>query len=155
MPPLLLLDTNLLVLFTVGLADPDYIARHKRLRQYDQIDHEIVSDMVAQSGGLLLTPNVVTETSNLVCQVHEPIRTEAMAELAALVEASEERYVPSRSAMAEHHRALGVTDMVLLTLARTGARLITTDFDLYQAAATAGLDVTNYTHIQAARPDFP
>ena len=99
---------------------------------------------------------MVTETSNLARQVHEPIRTAVSVHLAAVVRTFEERHVPSRSVVdGTDAAALGVTDAVLLALAATGARLATADLGLYLAAIRAGHEAINFAHLQAARPDFP
>lgn len=65
-PRPLLLDTNLLVLLAVGLADPEKITSHKRLQKYDPVDFENLTTLVESSAKLILCPNIATETSNLI-----------------------------------------------------------------------------------------
>jgi hypothetical protein len=153
-PVPLILDTNLLALLVVGLTDQKYISRHKRLRVFDETDFDIVARMVDQRG-CLLTPNVVSETSNLIRYVADPMRSEAAVILARLVNGYEERFVPSKTAVVhKDYVRLGATDAVLLELTQTGATLVTDDLALYLAAVHAGLDAVNYNHIREARPDF-
>ncbi len=62
----LLLDANLTILFAVGATRRDYIGLHKRLRSYDATDFDILQDLIAASAGVVFSPNVLSETSNLV-----------------------------------------------------------------------------------------
>ncbi len=151
----IVIDANVCVLLVFGLTNPSYIARNKRLAAFDEIDFDIVNRIVSSHSGVIFTPNVVTETSNLVRYAAEPYRTEASKTLAVIVQASKESYIRSHIAVEvpEYHR-LGVTDCVLLLLTRSNGTLLTTDLDLYLAAARAELPVINYNHIREARSDY-
>ena len=155
MPLPILLDTNLLVLFVVGLTDPSYIPKHKRLAVYDQRDFEIVSEIVAGSDKLIICPNVASETSNLLRQIGEPARSRIGHVFAEIIARIEESYVPSVDAASlPEHLRLGITDSVLLLLAETNATLLTADLDLYLAAEDRNLSTINYNHVRAIRPDY-
>ncbi|MGO9744121.1 MAG: hypothetical protein ACLPN5_21880, partial [Roseiarcus sp.] len=73
----LVVDANLAVLFFVGQTNVGYIAKHKRLRgTFDEIDFNILTNIIAHSGRILFTPNVLSETSNLIRYIEEPLRGE-------------------------------------------------------------------------------
>jgi len=153
--PALIIDANLSILLMVGLTNREYISRHKRLSAYDAIDFDIISGIVAKSSGVVFTPNVLSETSNLIRYVTDPMRTEICRVMAEVVARAEERYITSQEAMRRHeYGRLGLTDSVLLALSETGGNLLTADLDLYLAALSAGFHVTNYMHIKGQRPDF-
>jgi len=156
MPKPILLDANLSILIVVGLTNVSYISKHKRLSAYDEVDFKIVSNLIAASSGVIFTPNVLTETSNMVRYVGDPVRTEISKRLADVVARSQEIYVDSAQAVrrSEYIR-LGITDAVLLTLAEQGGVLLTDDFDLYRAAVGSGLTAVNYSHVRMEqRPDY-
>ncbi|MDY8108602.1 hypothetical protein U0C82_05460 [Fulvimarina sp. 2208YS6-2-32] len=154
-PRTLLLDTNLVVLLVVGMLGPQYIRSHKRLQRYDETDFAILKTLVAASSGLVFSPHILTETSNLLRYVDEPLRSRLSLVLMRLIDTTEERVVASRTAAQDRHFSrLGLADCVLLHLARNDAVLLTDDLPLYLAAASAGFDAQNFAHIQAARPDF-
>src|ERR1700748_375819 len=72
----LLLDANLLVLFTVGAASKDYIEKHKRLRAYTVRDYDLLCKaFIRIARQVIVTPNTVTEASNLIRQIADPART--------------------------------------------------------------------------------
>lgn len=147
------LDTNLALLLVVGITNTSYIARHKRLAAYDVTDFKIVAEIIASSRGVLFTPNVLSETSNMIGYVNDPIRSEIRERFADMIKRGFENYVPSRVAAdrAEFIR-LGLTDSALLS--QHEAILLTDDLPLALAALTAGQEAINYNHIREKRPDF-
>lgn len=151
----IILDANLAILLTVGLTGRHHIARHKRLRQYDETDFRMLENIIASSAGIILCPNVATETSNLIRYIDEPVRSEIAAVFAAVIERCDEQTVASvRAAQHAAYRRLGLTDAVLLCLLHNEATLVTADLELYLAALTAGLNAINFAHLQAQRGDF-
>ena len=145
-----ILDTNLLVLFVVGTASPKYIAAHKRLQAYTALDFKLLTGLLVAVSRVIVTPHVLAETSNLVRHANEPGRTYILETFRDLLWNLDENHVPSlRVAARPEFIALGLTDAVLLEAARSGATLITADFDLYRAALAAGLSVVNFTYHKA------
>ena len=62
----LFIDSNLLVLLTVGSVGRDLIAKHRRLREYTAEDYGILVDLLSRFDQVFVTPNTLTETSNLL-----------------------------------------------------------------------------------------
>ena len=60
-----LVDTNLLLLLLAGTVDRALIAKWKRTSTYDDDDFELLSDLLESHHGLVITPHVATEVSNL------------------------------------------------------------------------------------------
>lgn len=152
----LLLDSNLAVLYAVGATNIKYIAKHKRLQTYDVTDYTIICNIMASFDDVVFTPNVLTETSNLLGQIGDPIRTEIARTFSDIVRRAEERFVDSKVAVNHSHFVrLDLTDAVLLLLAASGATLLTVDLDLYLATQSSGLNGVNYNHVRdQRRADF-
>ncbi len=146
------LDTNLALLLAVGAEDRALIARHKRLAAYEAADYDLLVIILDTADGIVFCPNVVSETSNLIRYADIRSRQPIAATFGRIVQATTERYVPSADA-AKHdtYLKLGMTDAVLMTLAESGATLLTDDLDLYLAAANAGHSVINFNHEREAR----
>jgi len=127
---LVLLDTNLLVLLCVGSVNPAHISRHKRLQSYDATDFQLLDELVGQAVGVLVLPNIATETSNLLRQISEPFRNAFLVSLRGLIAHSTEIYISSQAAMDDAlYFRLGVADTAILAALamRTEATLITVD----------------------------
>ena len=142
-----LLDTNLLLLLVIGMTDPKYIEKHERVRHiYDVEKFNRLFAFIATGNAIVCTPNILTETSNLLSQIGDPIRSEIMGQLAALIATSDERYVESRTAaLAPSFIRLGLTDSAVLSLPKENMTVLTVDFDLYKQCYDAGFKVENLT----------
>ena len=142
-----LLDTNLLLLLVIGLTDPKYIEKHRRVRDiYDADKFLRLIAFIQQGKSLVTTPNILTETSNLLFQIRDPIRTKIMERFAALIATCEERYVESKAATSAFaYVRLGLTDSAILSLSKENMTVLTVDFDLYNQCYDAGFKVENMT----------
>ena len=130
-----LLDANLLVLFVVGRTGRKLIAKHRRLREFSVDDYNRLVKMIRMVGQVVVTPNTLTETSNLLAQHHEPERSRFFDVLRFLIENSEEITVASVDASRSRaFRRLGLTDAAVLEVVSADTPLLTVDLDLYIAA---------------------
>jgi len=155
MRPAILLDSNLLLLLIVGYASLDYLTMHKRLRsEYTVEDYLLLLEVLRDVHAVILTPNTLTETSNLLKHIDNPARKHVLLTLQAFIKNQPEQYISSlRGSTRSEFARLGLTDSVLLEallLSRSGAsmRLLTVDHDLAIAAENAGYDVVNFNHIR-------
>jgi hypothetical protein len=98
---------------------------------------------------LLVTPNTLTETSNLVSQIAEPARTKIAETFRNFVRITRERYVESTRAV-EHSGfpRLWLTDSAILTELDDKHVLLTADLDLYLAALQQGRNAVNFNHLR-------
>ena len=142
------IDANLLVLLIVGSVGKDLIAKHRRLREYTEDEYETLLSLVGQVDKVLVTPNTLTETSNLLAQHREPERGRFFDCLRLLIHASEEVVVASKDASSNTaFNRLGLTDAVLLDAITEETPLLTVDLDLYLAALRRGENTAvNFNH---------
>ena len=142
------LDANLLVLLVVGSESRDMIPRHRRLEHYSAGDFDILLELLENADQLFVTPNTLTEASNLIRQHAMPERSLLMKRLQFLIHESREIVVASVDASSNAKFAeLGLTDAVLLETVTTDTPLLTVDFDLYLAALESGEErAVNFTH---------
>lgn len=148
-PAALLLDSNLLVLLVVGLASSELIGRHKRLKAYSASDFQLLSTYLSMASAVMLTPNTLTETSNLVRNIEKPAKTRIGLVLNSFVLNAGETYVAGAAAVArpEFFR-LGLTDSALLAPEFSELTLLTADLQLYLAALRAGRSAINFNHLR-------
>ena len=150
-PKRIFLDTNLLLLLIVGVTDRELIAKHRRLRAFDQDDYETLVRLLNQIDQILVTPNTLTEASNLLAQHGEPERSRLFDVLRTLIEENEEIVVTSKTASRNNEfTRLGLTDAALLEVVSNSNPLITVDLDLYLAAIRKeGQSAFNFRHYQS------
>ena len=148
MPSALFIDANLIVLLVVGLVGRDLIARHRRTRTFAVEDYDRLSRAISRVGNVRVTPNTLTEASNLLGQHGEPQRSRLLLTLRALIEQSPETVVASVDAVRRDvFPRLGLTDAALLEVVSGDAPLLTVDLDLYVAALANGDEAAiNFNH---------
>ena len=151
MPPSgFFLDANLFVLLVVGSVGRDLIEKHRRLRAYSAEDYEILIDLLDRVERVFVTPNTLTETSNLLAQHAEPERSRFFDRLRFIIQESEEIVVASAVASSNSaFNRLGLTDAALLEVVTPETPLVTMDLDLYLAANASGQEAAlNFTHLR-------
>jgi rRNA-processing protein FCF1 len=142
-----LVDANLLVLHTVGSLDPKLIGRHKRTSGFTAEDFELLDRFLRLFPRIFVTPNVLTEVSNLLDS--GDLRERLQVSLAAVIQVLDERYVPSSDACSvDGFRRLGLTDATLLALAGGGLLVLTADVPLYVELQRKGMEVVNFHHLR-------
>lgn len=142
------IDSNLLVLLAVGSVDRNQVGRHRRARRFVPEDYDRLMAIVAALERVLVTPNTLTEASNLLQSRSDPRFLDA---LRFIVAESEEIVVASAKATrSDAFLRLGLTDVVLLEAISKTRPLLTTDLALYLAAAAREAGAAfNFTHCQA------
>jgi predicted nucleic acid-binding protein len=145
----ILIDTNLLLLFVVGTTHRSYIAVHKRLRAYSEDDFDLLLKAIANASSVIVTPNTLTETSNLLRQISDPACTEISETFRTLIKESREQYCESyKAAESQIFIRLGLTDAVIVECCRESICVLTSDFDLYIATVTSGGQAINFNHLR-------
>jgi len=143
----LLVDTNILLLYIVGSLSPDQIARHKRTDKFTIEDYWLLDRQLAKFGGIVVTPNILTEVSNLLGHKDEVL----LAWLGSRIAAFDEHYVTSREAVeAAEFSRLGLTDAAILSCPTQDLTVLTDDIHLYLALERKGVEVINFHHLREA-----
>jgi len=146
-------DANLLVLLVVGSAGREYISKHRRLRIFSTEDYDLLLRLIRRAGGhrrVFVTPNTLTETSNLLSQHREPERSLFFQRLQYLIENSQEIVIASTTAASnDSFSRLGLTDAALLEAVTSETPLITVDVELYLQALSKGENTAiNFAYVQ-------
>ena len=144
------IDSSLLVLLVVGRVGRGLITKHRRLREYTADDYDILVKLLRPVDQVFVTPNTLTETSNLLGQHADPERSRFFDMLRFFIQESKEIVIASVEASSNNaFGRLGLTDAVLLEVITAEAPLVTVDFDLYLAASRKEADsVVNFTHLR-------
>lgn len=146
---LLLIDTNLLVMLAVGAVDLGQMLKFKRTMKYTVEDFYLVSEYAERFTGVLVTPSLLAEVSNLVGQLHDPVRASVRAGLAASVPSWTEDYTPSEVVTRDpFFMRFGHTDSAIRIAAGAKATVLTDDLALYVALSKNGVSAENFNHLR-------
>ncbi len=142
------IDANLLVLLVVGSVDRRQVGAHRRARRFAPEDYDRLLKVIDTLERVLVTPNTLTEASNLLESRNDDRRF--LDRLRLVIEGSEEVVVASAEAARNAaFPRLGLTDAALLEAVSEEKPLITTDLDLYIAALSKGENAAfNFTYTQ-------
>ncbi len=149
-PTGIFIDANLLVLLVVGSVGRELISKHRRLRKFGEEDYDLLLNVIDPVIRVYVTPNTLTETSNLLAQHRDPERSLFFDRLRFIIHESEEITVTSAKASDNSQfRRLGLTDAALLEVVTAETPLLTVDLDLYLAALEKNPSAAvNFTHLQ-------
>ena len=130
-----IVDSNLLVLYVIGNVDRNLIGRHRRVKHFGVQDFDRLSVLLEQAEAVFVTPNTLTEASNLLNLGRDRERERVFKGLRELIEGSIEVVVPSvDGARRSEFDRLGLTDSVLLESISAERPLLTADVELVRAA---------------------
>lgn len=146
-----LLDTNILVAAIVAGVDWELVGKHKRTRELglEPADRPILTRLLELPRRVLVTPNILTETSNLLAQTEERHATRLLSALGRAVASFDERYVPSTTAVGEpEFRRLGLTDAGILALATSSILVVSNEHKLRGLLEQRGVQTGNFAQMR-------
>ena len=126
------------------------IARHRRLREFSVDDYDRLVGMLGMVDQVVVTPNTLTETSNLLAQHNEPERSRFFDVLRYVIESSQEITVASVDASRSRVlRRLGLTDAAVLDIVSAKTPGLTVDLELFIAALNKDPNAAvNFRHLR-------
>ena len=133
----------------MGSASRDYITIHKKLSSFDCDDYDELLKLISNASDVFVTPNTLTETSNLAGYIKEPARSIIFKVFREMIKSSNELFIPSTdAAQTDEFIRLGLTDAAILNASRNQELVVlTTDLDLYVAALSKG-NAINFNHLR-------
>jgi len=149
MPRVVLLDSNLLLVWIVGTIDPLLVPKFTRTSAYSTDDFDMLVTYIERFDERLILPNVATEVNNLIGKLTGEYLAMAHALLASEISMWTERYISSRDAVSQPEFArLGITDAAILLAASEDVQVATDDLKLYIGLLARGASAVNFTHIR-------
>lgn len=147
----LLVDTNLLLLFFVGLRSQRIIQQFKRTDKYSPEDFDCLKDVIDQFKQVVTTPSILTEVSNLLGQLAGGYRFSAFQAFSLGIQQFQEKFTPSRELIQEScFPKFGLTDAGIVQSANGKFLVLTDDFPLAGYLGSRGIDVINFNHLRVA-----
>ena len=139
-----LLDTNLALLYVVGSLDSGRIRRHKRTVGFTVDDFERVSKFVDFFDKKIVTPNILTETSNLLGRDKG-----LLSVLASYIETANEEFFSSKeTSVSDGFLYHGLTDAGIAKVAKEKYLVVTDDNRLIPFLYGSKVDVVSLSLIR-------
>jgi len=145
----LLIDTNLLLLYFVGMYDADRIPKFKRTMSFTRDEFLLLATICNEFDKIVTTPNVLTEVSNLSGQLPRNLRPDFYSDFANRISELHEEYTTSTSISASpHFNDFGLTDCGIVETLKGNYLALTTDLQLFGLLQNLGIDAINFNHIR-------
>lgn len=153
-PKGILVDTNILILWIVGSANPKMISKFSRTQHFKLEDYRILVRILASFSKIVTTPNILTEVSNLIVKgikgdelskcfkkLAEALSAEALIKL-------EEYYIESSIVTrVDKISNFGITDCSILELSRNRYLVLTDDSKLAGYLQGYNVDTINFNYL--------
>lgn len=147
----LLMDTNLMLLYCVGRHDPFMIPKFtERLSRYSIDDYKLLIQFIALFKKVVTTPNILTETVNLIDKRSGRFDS-VLRHFVDEIVVFEELYLPSASIISQHPRhflRFGITDLVLVELAKKSFLVLTDDNAIWSLIAGSNGSTLNFNQLR-------
>jgi hypothetical protein len=143
----LFVDTNLLVLFTIGSVNRDRIEQFKRTRQYTKTDYDLPLRVLGKFKTLYTVAHVMAEVSNLTDLSGSERRQARYVPREALSVLNEAEMPSTRAADDLLYEGHGLVDAAIAAVARDcHCAVLTDDLDLYLSLSRDKVKVLNLAH---------
>ena len=147
----LLVDTNILLMYFVGAADPHLIGTFKRTQQFVLEDLDLLHRMFNWFGTVVTTPNILTEVNNLASQLPSNQARSWRHEFRNRVSTLSEEYLSSQHvADKPQYLNCGLTDTGVIEASRARLLVLTDDLHLFIALQSEGIDAINFNHLRTS-----
>lgn len=142
-------DTNILLLYFVGMTNRERIARFNRTQSFLPDDYDTLVRILSYFSRIITTPNILTEVNSLANQLGEPERTQCFTIFAQGISVFEECYLESKTVVTDQRFArFGLTDCGILNIARGQHLVLTDDLKLANYLQQQGIDTINFNNIR-------
>lgn len=144
-----IVDTNLLILFFIGLFDEGQIKKNKRTKAYTIEDFTLLKEFL-KNFKLIITPNIITELTNLCSTYNNESSTKFFSFIKSIINKQHEIYVETSRAIEDlSFCKFGLTDTVIHFISKKGYLVLTDDFPLYGFLSSQRILAINFNHIRS------
>ena len=146
----ILIDTNILLLFFIGIYDKEFIDKFKRTSKYSNEDFEIVKKIILKFKNIIITPHILTEISNLSFQMSENLLKNYFLSIIKIIKNMKEIYIDKNEIIeSKFYIKIGFADSSIIECAwKKGILVFTDDFPLSNYLLKLKCDVINLNYIR-------
>ena len=146
-----MLDANLLTMYLVAQLGDGEVESFKRTREYTTADARILDKALLGFHSIITTPQVLTETANLLDWFSNSKRQILFGFLSHFIVQMDEKYLAAKQIIiSPAFIKLGLSDAALFDICHVDkCVLLTADLDLYGFAAGHGIEAINFNHLRA------
>jgi rRNA-processing protein FCF1 len=146
-----LIDTNLFLLFLVGIYDEKQISSFSKINKYTVEDFEVLLRILDSfPNKIYITPHILTEVCNIAGNYNTRRNYELFKLIEKLVINYNEEALGSAKLINNDGKAFykfGLADSSIINLAKQNTLIITDDAGLYHMISSQNLPAINFTYL--------
>jgi hypothetical protein len=147
----IVIDTNLFILYLIGNYDSKIISKFKRTESYSVEDFYILRRFILSFRKAIITPNIMTEVSNLLESLNRRNNYQLFLFFHKLLKSLKEEYIESvKAAEIACFQKFGLTDSSIYFLAKEFL-ILTDDLPFYHYLETQKLQAINFNHLRSVK----
>lgn len=144
-----MLDSNLLVVYLVGLLGKDHLKDCRATKAVVPGDFDLLAAFLGQFEAFATTPHILTETSNLGGRLPENLHRHFRLLFRKLTAGFKERSRRANELMAgENFLRFGLADAAIADTPPGRFLVLTDEVALYTLLLSRGVDVINFNHLR-------
>ncbi len=150
----IIIDTNLMLVYIVGIYDPDYISRFKKTEKYGVEDFKCIHSVLSYfRKHIITTPHIITELSNLSMKIQNNRLVAYFSVFKKLLKEMDEEYINKDEVLGlPLLPKLGITDLTIIEAAKRFKYLVfTDDFRATGYMRNMRIDVLNLNNIRTVQ----
>ena len=145
-------DTNLMVLLFVGLADERLVVRHRRTQAYSVNDFRVLVEFIRRFRQMIVTPQLLAEVTNLCETGFEPRARRVLGAMCGQLSRCQEHHTPMQLMLqSELLPKIGFADASMVFAARGQYLVLTDNVRDTRHLQDAECDVLNFTRLRSMR----
>jgi len=145
----IILDTNIFLLYLVGIFDKSFIREFDRTKMFDEASFNLLFRFVNNFKRIITTPNIITELSNFSFKISEPKLSNFLQTFIVYLRTAKESYI--QKDILFNNKAfckVGITDASIIeTVKKEKLLVLTTDFELTGILRANKFDVINFNNV--------
>lgn len=146
----ILIDTNILLLYFIGLCSRQQIPEFKRTKQFTIEDFDLLVQIWNFFNKVVTTPHILTEVNSLANQLSQNYKSEFYTQFTSSLELIEAHHQSAKTlSQNETFSRFGLTDTGIIQLVQGKYLVLTDDFRLSQYLSSIQVDAINFNHIRA------
>ena len=119
-----LVDSNLLLVYFIGVFDPERLTKFKRTAAFSTDDFYLLAQLLHFLGQIVTTPNILTEVNGLSNQLPDVFKSDYYEAFAKQIVIVDEHYIPSKQiSLLTSFARLGLTDLGIAAFKKVGKDL--------------------------------
>ncbi len=150
---MILIDTNAFIVLVLGIIDKNLIKTHKRTSIYEETDFFNLLNFVGEDlSKILVLTNIWTEVDNLLNDFKGDYKYKYYLTLKNLLEETTEQYFETNRLIENINlEYVGITDSIIIEVAKECKYLITGDSKLSDLAIANGIAVYDLVELRNHR----